>query len=403
MVNLLGFNCRNFIYVAVGALMLVVQACVGKSDEPAQPVDRTVLVYMIADNSLGSMGYDRLDINEMLTAVSNGALNGGRLLVYHNRRGTASGKYPVLLDVTRHGLDTLKRYPDDASIYSTDVARMREVFDDMRREAPAKDYGLVLWSHGNGWLEGSGSRSTVKRSFGEDRKVNMKVTSLAKALDGQGLGFVYFDCCLMGTVEVAYELRDVTPVIVASGTELPLNGMPYDLNVPCFFKAGEPDLTAAAMNTFNWYDVLKGDNRTCAISVLNTAGMDNLADVTRQIFTEAFTDFSVYYYGVQPYDRPLIPVCSLYDMKDYISTMLDASVDMDPARRAALMSQWNEALDGVVTYAASTPVLFGDLVMKTHCGLGSFIIMSQSEASYRGYDNQSWYKDVVSVAPALNR
>ena len=42
----------------------------------------------------------------------------------------------------------------------------------------------------------------------------------------------------MGTVEIAYELRALTPVIVGSPTEVEGEGMPYHLNIPAFFADG---------------------------------------------------------------------------------------------------------------------------------------------------------------------
>lgn len=395
-----------FFLLLLAAMSAALSSCVEKGDGPEIPnVNRTVLVYMVADNSLGAMGYDRLNIDEMLAAAKAGGLNGGNLLVYHNRRGTATGNVPLLLNITKNGIDTLKRYSDNPDVFSTDPARMREVCDDMRRFASAEDYGLVLWSHGDGWLEPrvASSQGGVKRAFGQDRNKTMKVIDLAGALEGQNFSWIYFDCCLMGTVEVVYELRNVTRRIVASGTELPLNGMPYDQNVPLFFAVppGGADLVGAAQNTFRWYDALTGDKRTCAISVYDTSGFDRLAEATREIMAAGFVNFDVSYWKVQPYDRPSIPICSLYDMKEYISTMLAAAA-IDDTTRGTLLARWESAFDECVIYAATTPVLFGDLPMSTYCGLGCFIIMQPSEATYRGYKNQSWYRDVISTAPVFN-
>ena len=44
------------------------------------PVDRTVLVYMLANNNLSE--YANQNIELMLSAASKGALNGGNLIVY---------------------------------------------------------------------------------------------------------------------------------------------------------------------------------------------------------------------------------------------------------------------------------------------------------------------------------
>ena len=138
----------NFFIIAMSVMAF--SSC-GEKDEPQPkpdpepqgPVERTVLVYMVADNNLGTQnGLNRADLKEMQTGAAEGQLNGGRLLVYHNRPGTVSSSPttpnnpPLLLEVTPTGIDTLKTYPDDPTIYSVEVDRMREVLADMKTYAP---------------------------------------------------------------------------------------------------------------------------------------------------------------------------------------------------------------------------------------------------------------------------
>ncbi len=63
--------------------------CDKEEPDPIPPIpttaSRTVLVYMAADNNLGSGGYDTDDIAEMRAGVDAGGLGqNGRLLVYHS-------------------------------------------------------------------------------------------------------------------------------------------------------------------------------------------------------------------------------------------------------------------------------------------------------------------------------
>ena len=103
---------------------------------------------------------------------------------------------------------------------------MRRVVSDARELAPADGLGLVLWSHGTGWISDTGSINEPSEasgmmsplSFGMDGRLTMKISSLRCALEGNSFDFIYFDCCHMATVEVAYELRHLTPRIVASPT-----------------------------------------------------------------------------------------------------------------------------------------------------------------------------------------
>lgn len=372
----------------------VMTAC-GKGDEPdpVKPPSRTVLVYMIADNSLGSssFGVDADNLAQMDKAVAAGALGEtGRLLVYHDG-ATAT---PELLEITAEGRRTLTAYSESES--SVSESRMRQVINDMKSEAPADGYGLVLWSHGTGWIESSTSRSgtpgAVTQSFGQDlhpTSTEMKVTTLASVLNGEGFEFIYFDCCFMATVEVAYELRDATPWIIASATELPVEGMPYTVNIHAMF-AEELDLEQIAANTLDYYKSPEASYNSCTISLISTAALPELAAATRAIMlTGAIPEI---YYRAMPFFRSGGVNSHTYDMGHYISAL--------PVS-AQLLSAWESAYKKAVPYYGATPYSYG-LDMTDFTGLGCYIVKTSDDASLLGYRNQSWWKDVVSQNPSLN-
>ncbi|MDE5786250.1 MAG: hypothetical protein K2H98_06925, partial [Duncaniella sp.] len=280
---------------------------------------------------------------------------------------------------------TLMTYPDDPEIYSVDSDRMREVIADMKRYAPADDYGLVLWSHANGWME-----TSMSRSFGEDRKQTMKISSLAAALDGRDLSFIYFDCCSMASVEVMWELRQAAPVIAASGIELPADGMPYQLTLPYFFAAGKADVVGAARTTFEYYDAMSGSSRTCAMTVTDTSALQELAEVSATIF-EGVTEFDPSLADVQPYFRNSVRTY-MYDFEDYFERL-------NPDTQ--LLDAWRAALDKAILYKASTPSLFNIVDIDRYCGLGCYVIRDRYEIAAFNYNHREWYRDVVSRSPLL--
>lgn len=357
------------------------------SDEPAveqqaviTPASRTILVYMVANNSLGYDQCDASDIREMLAAAAGNSFNGGRLIVYH---APTSGN-PALKEITPSGVTILSQY--DTGMYSTDPQRIRAVISDVKALAPADDYGLILWSHASAWVETSMSKSTgiitaTAEAFGEDRSHSTKISSLADVLTGEGFSFIYFDCCHMASIEVVYELKDVTPLIIGSATEIPKYGMPYDKNIPLLFN-DVPDFEEVCRNTFEDYDSRNDKFRTCTISLIDTGHLDELASVSREIF-EAGTTLPDEY-TPQAF---VLGECYLYDLADYMHAL---APDDDTK------SRWDEALDKVVLYKASTPKIFDRLQIDTHCGLGCYIVDNPSASNYKGYDNQSWWKDVVS-------
>ena len=396
------------IFLSLAAL-LALAAC-GNSDEP-QPTpepepeisSRTVLVYMVADNNLGSY-LNSSDLKEMTEGVAQHGLNGGRLLVYHNRRYTAAGNPPLLLDITPTGIDTLKTYPDDPSIYSVEISRMREVLADMKSFAPDNDYGMIFWGHATAWMTHGSSDITEsvaapkKRSYGSDRNKWMTLSSMAEALKDEKFSFIYFDCCLMGTVEVAYELRDITPYIVASPTEVEGEGMPYSLNIPAFFATDKPDVIGMATNTFEYYN-----NRlssSCQMVVIDTSTLDALADATRKVFATQ-TSFPLTLWDVQELSKthseffrttsPCNDCHPVYDMEDYIKAMTFDNPD--------LLTEWQKALDNTVLYKATTARDFTGIPVIHYCGLGSYVVRKTNHGDYHGYTLTSWWNDVVSTAP----
>ncbi len=378
--------------IIITVLMLVcallLPSC--KDDEPAatENVHRTILVYMVACNSLGSSGYDILDLDEMQAAVNAGDLAGGRLLVFLAPNDGSS----TLYEITPQGKNVLKTYDTGDGLTPVHATRMSQVIDDAKKYAPADSYGLVLWSHGLGWLQNGISDdyepAISPQSWGEDRGRTMNITSLRNALTGKGMDFIYFDCCYMASVEVAYELRHVTPYIVASAIELPSEGMPYDRNIAPLFKSGHADLVSAARNTFDFYNSRTAEERTCAISVIATAGLDRLALAARDIYRASSGQTPTAY---QPQRFMTESRCWFFDLADYYDALSQNSDD-----GATLKAAFDNALEDCVLYAASTPKLWDHLDISHHCGLSTYILPDPDDPTIRNYNSLAWYSDVIA-------
>ncbi len=370
-------------------------SCSSNHDSPTEPTHRTVLVYMVATNNLhsGNQGdededYDHLDLAEMQEAAAAGGLQGGRLLVYH----AITGSDAQLLEITDKGaINTLHTFTDDNPSVSS--ARMSDAIDKAKSFAPALDYGIVLWSHGSGWLEDGLEPAGQKRSFGlQGTAATMNTTTLARVLEGQGFSFIYFDCCLMGSVEVVYELRHCAPYIVASASELPVYGMDYTLNVPCFFRHGEADLQTAARNTFNSYNNRSNQMmRTCTISVTETAKLNDLASAMREVF--ASVDFPATLSGTP--QKFIASSSYYYDLGDYLDRL--------PADQAAVEKAKNALSNAVIT-AYNTDYLWQgtwqQVRINKHCGLSTFIINHEADITRKNYFDLRWYADVVQAMTA---
>lgn len=404
--ELIQRNLHKIVALLALMLMLTPVSCGSNSDNepplppeppvPGQNAWRTVLVYMVATNNLGTgaQSFAQNDLDEMVAAASKGGVGKGRLLVYH-----ASYNGIVLKEITENGVDTLKVYDNEEP--SVSVSRMRTVVSDAKELAPADEYGIVLWSHATGWLvDGiAESSSGAAYSFGSDRSKKMNISSLASALSDAGMAFVYFDCCLMNTVEVVYQMRDVAPVIIGSDLEVPTDGMPYHLNLPMFFADGDIDYHALAKSTFDYYDTYrhwnecvepmldKEEDRTCAMSVIRTADIEELASVTRKIYSTAIFPAPASYTPQQFFEDGT-GLNYYYDWADYVRAI---------ATDAEALSRWEQLLAGVVTYTESTPRLWDAVDLNVNCGLSTYIFHDRKSAATKGYDRTSWYEDVASA------
>ena len=382
----------NIILCQILCLFTMSILCSCNNDEPEQPIppvkfpERTVLVYMVAACDLGQGRADINDIAEMRTAAMAGKLGNNRWIIYHS---TTSGSN--LLELTAEG-DTvvLKNYPKG---YSVKIARMSEVIDDTKALAPANSYGMVFWSHGTGWIEdGIDDESTIHpQSFGSDFGETMNITSLRQALHDKDLDYLYFDCCLMGSIEVVYELRDCARYIVSSPSELPWNGMPYNENLEYLVDGSREALVNAATNTFNHYNNLTSAyDRSCTMSVIDTEKIEALAVATAAI------------YDVTPLEHPLNVVTNYYgrdtsrqakylDFGEYINALCNYNnVDNE------LATVFNNALADVVIFEDSTEKLWNNWPMYSTCGLSTRVFNHPDNINLDGYNRLQWTIDVVS-------
>lgn len=361
------------------------------SGEPAQLGERSVLVYMLSDNSLGDDGYDHMNLYDMVVAASKFP-EGSRLIVYHDE---AYANTPMLKEVTDRGLRIIKEYDDGPHAgVSVTAERMRRVIADFKAEAPAKRYGLIFWSHATGWLVvGNGSLSDASTQWvGEDRRHYMDVATLAGVLEDQGFDYIYFDCCHMASVEALYELRRCADRFVGSCAELPAAGMPYDKTLH-YLMPYDANLEGAARTVYNNYNTMSGRDRSLTISVIESERLEALASATRNLFS--LQPVLPADYEGQKYERSKYgnEPCYLYDFEHYITALYNNNPSSEMRQAYAA---WLLALDDCVSYSAATPWMFSSLKIDTHCGLSTYILRSESDASVYGYRRLQWYSDVAS-------
>lgn len=374
------------------------------SDDPGPVIseNRTVLIYMAADNSLGSYGDDKKNLSLMMQGMESMGVCNGHLVVYWDPVDGAPCLLSIELDAEGKAVQrVIENYPEENS---ASPQTLRRVIERTKEKFPAKSYGLFLWSHGMGWIpqnynfrqayapERLNREFPRTRTFGEDKhpgtggnqKTSMEITELAEVLPA-GFSFILFDACLMGSIEVAYELREKCEYMIASPAEVLAEGFPYHKVIPLLWGE-ESEMKRICEEFYHYYNERNGMERSATVSLTRTSELDALAQITRsilkgrraEIFKMETPDIFLY-----PGTAGVPPV--VFDLKDYIRAMATE------AQFKAFCTQ----LDKTVVYKAATEYYFDEpLPSAKVSGLSSYIPLRQWQKMDDQYFQYQWPQDV---------
>jgi hypothetical protein len=334
---------KNRITMLLAAVLCL--SCAGREGEEApRRAERTVVVYMAADNDLYRNAL--ADIKEMQAAAAPAS---GNLVAYLDAPRWSADSSPQLLHIRQSKATPVKQYGQQNSA-SGQV--LQAVVSDAVAAFPAASYGLVLWSHGTGWLpKGAYDRLTKSaaplsasmQSFGKDGSSEMGIAELAEALPAQ-LEFIVFDACLMGGIEALYQLRRKANVIVASPTETLVAGFPYTEAVPCLFTT-PVGYARLAQSYMSYYKSKTGSEQTATIAVVDAGQLEPFANLLSGILSAEDAEIaSPDREKIQKYD--LLAKSVFYDLEDYLSNAVK-----NPAQLLSLRQQ----LSRVIIYSGYTP------------------------------------------------
>lgn len=234
-------------------------------DVPVTPVGQTVFMFFPWSNSL--LSDFRRTVEDMQTVVAQRSMKDERIMVFM----ATSEREAVLFELKKQNgrclTDTLRRYSDRPF---TSRQWLTSLFSEVMTLAPASRYGMVVGCHGLAWVPIQGQRNARKRLGSQERideednlykkeridkegepndlmhfevqgpvttrfiggtypETQIETTDLADAMADAGFHteYILFDACYMSSVEVAYELKDVTHYLIASPTEVLSYGFPY--------------------------------------------------------------------------------------------------------------------------------------------------------------------------------
>lgn len=373
----------------VGLFALAIFPCLSscsEADEPSVSLsdDCTVIIYMVATNSLDSSYL--IDIEEIKKAVEKMPADKINVLVY----SVVYGNAPQLYHVRNNGalpatMVSLCTYPDDGM--SLTPERMRQVVDDAMAQAPADSYGIFFWSHALNWLPANKANDIPRPSycFGDDSGRAIDITDMADALPDEVFDFIWMDCCLMGSVEAAYQFRNKCDYYVGYPTEVLADGLPYDDVLPALCHSGVAALPEAARLTYESYMSQPSDYmRSCTVSVIDTDALPDMAGVCHDI-VEA-NGYAVSLIGLQSYGRK--EGVSFYDAAQSFGRMCG---NVSP-----LKASLDAAFRNAVIYKAATPEFLGNVIAPEHfSGLSASLLQTITKPNLINlYHELDWYKAV---------
>lgn len=284
-------KCFLHHYIQGIALCIVLAVSLTACRDDVQPEDltgrgeilsRTLIIYMAAENSLSySATSDSIEIAEGLKQVDEDC----RVVLFIDDAKSSR------ICVGTRGKGLLHAHTFDENICTTDSAGMEKVLDYIFVNYPAHNYGIVLWSHATGWVFNTPSAHAPRRGFGidngqRDPNLNagsiMNIPTLANILANHPhTDFVFFDACFMQCIEVAYELRHVTDLVVGSPAEVPGDGAPYRTILRMLCNP-QPDIAGALQAYSDYYGRGPGYStyRGVELSALATDNLEQLADAT---------------------------------------------------------------------------------------------------------------------------
>ena len=374
-----------------------------------------MILYSAGFNTLTEFLMD--DIEDLKDGWLPGTKRGDDVVLVYSHFPKAIGKYSepnsptlVRLYVDEEGKavsDTLVIYEE--SVISSSPVQFNEVLSFVKERFPAAGYGLIFSSHATGYLpagfyqkpndyiyigdnvsqmnrtwHGAVASPYVEipydpslpavKSVGQDQtsysgssvSYEMELADFAKAIPMK-LDYILFDACLMGGIEVAYELREKVSVIGFSQAEVLAEGLNYTTVTTRLLADGKPDPVGVCKDYFEQYDVKNGVNRSATISAVDCRKLEPLAQLCKKLFEKYRGKISaVPYNRVQGFYR-----YSHHWFYDLESILVQAGISSEE------LEELRVALNGCVIYKGHTPHFFqgsqSGFEINTFSGLSMYL------------------------------
>jgi len=183
----------------------------------------TIMVYLDGDNDLDP--YAIQDINSMELV---GSTDKVKIVVQYDTSGNyGTRRYLITKDYDQINI-TSPVLENIGEVNMGTSSSLTQFIQFCVTHYPAQKYSLILWNHGNGFKKPGNLQKDIcwDDTSGGDA---LTIPELAQAINQAGVSFdlIAMDACMMGMLEVAYEIRNNTKLFVASEENVPAEGLNY--------------------------------------------------------------------------------------------------------------------------------------------------------------------------------
>ena len=183
----------------------------------------TIMVYIDGDNNLDPYAIQNINSMELV-----GSADKIKIIVQYDSLGSAGARRYLItkdydhMNITSPALEEIGEVNMGAGETLVDFIRF------CTTNYPAQKYALILWNHGTGFKKPAEFYKDIcwDETSGDDA---LTIPEVEQALSQSGTFFdlLAMDACLMGMLEVTYEVRNHANIFVASEDNVPGNGFNY--------------------------------------------------------------------------------------------------------------------------------------------------------------------------------
>jgi len=294
--------------------------------------DWTVLIYMCGDNNLEYFALD--DLNELEAAGGTTADVNVVVMVDQSTEDYPEPEYVSDWTESRYYVIEGDTLPNTFTTPLNTSLGEQNMGDGTTLESfvnwgltnfPANNTALILWDHGGG-LNGI--------CWDDDNNDFLTIDEVDDALEGYYFDLIAFDACIMGHIEILYELQDNCGTLVSSLYNIPGDGYPYDTILANLIS--NPTQTASEWASIivteyiSYYSMYDVDVTLSAYNTTAIAGIDTLVNDFSQALIAALPTYHSTILNAINMADSYTPgfVCEFYQFIDEVQSISAHGVDI---------------------------------------------------------------------------